>query len=181
MDTPDEPPGLGRHHLIRMLAGGVALLGGILLATGRGTSSASLRDPHGPDIGRGEPSTPPSTSALAEGFETEDMSARDMSWLVAGLGTSAAIAVGLMLLMLLYFQNLNRAEAPRLTPEQQVQITPPLPNLQADPVAELAQQRAREEALLHGYAWANPDHTKARIPIDRAMALTVGQSLDNGP
>jgi hypothetical protein len=118
---------------------------------------------------------------LAEGFETEDMSARDMSWLVAGLGTSAAIAVGLMLLMLLYFQNLNRAEAPRLTPEQQVQITPPLPNLQADPVAELAQQRAREEALLHGYAWANPDHTRARIPIDRAMALTVGQSLDNGP
>ncbi|WP_428484792.1 hypothetical protein [Rhodopila sp.] len=170
-----------RPRIARWIVSGVVLLGGLLLVSNRTSVPLVARDPHGPESGRGEPSTPPSAQAAAHGFETEDMSARDMTWLVFSLGASVAVSIGILLLMLTYFHSRNEAAQPRLTPEQQAQIEPPAPGLQANPADELRQQRAREGALLHGYAWLDSNHTRARIPIDRAMALTVGQSLDKAP
>ena len=57
----------------------------------------------------------------------------------------------------------------------------PAPHLQINPFADLAQQQARESRLLHSYGWTSADHSTARIPIDRAMALTRGKSLDAPP
>jgi hypothetical protein len=38
---------------------------------------------------------------------------------------------------------------------------------------QLRALRAREEANLNGYQWLDDRHTKARIPIDRAMDLLL--------
>ncbi len=56
---------------------------------------------------------------------------------------------------------------------------PPAPRLQVAPAADLARLRAREEALLDGYAWADRDAGVVRIPIDRALALLAARGLSS--
>ena len=150
-----------------------------------GTSLLSFRQPpvppHKAATGRGTPTTPPSAKAKALGFEPHDASARDVTLSLLVLGASAAAAVGLMFLMLSIFNANRAADAPRFTREQQAAIEPPEPHLQAHPHVDLHDRRASEDGLLNAYAWLGSDHVRARIPISRAMALTVGRSLDTGP
>lgn len=48
----------------------------------------------------------------------------------------------------------------------------PTPRLEVDDGnQDLADMRAREDLLLDYYSWANPQHTKVRIPIERAMEI----------
>jgi len=53
---------------------------------------------------------------------------------------------------------------------------PPAPLLQVTPSADLAEHRAKEDALLLNYAWIDRAQGKVRIPITRAMdrALETG-------
>jgi hypothetical protein len=48
---------------------------------------------------------------------------------------------------------------------------PPEPRLQPSPQDDLAAFRAQKEALLSNYAWTDPTHAYARIPIARAMRI----------
>lgn len=52
---------------------------------------------------------------------------------------------------------------------------PPAPRLQPFPQQDLAALRAQKQLMLSGYAWTDPSHGYARIPIDRAMNLYVQQ------
>ena len=54
---------------------------------------------------------------------------------------------------------------------------PPAPRLQVAPAADLSRLRAREEALLHDYAWADRDAGVVRIPIERAIELLAARGL----
>ncbi len=89
--------------------------------------------------------------------------------------------IGLMLLLLGSFREQRREQRPQLTAEQTARLQPPKPNLQAHPVGDLAMLRANENRLLHGYGWIDPGHTRARIPIERALTLMVGRSLEAAP
>ncbi len=60
-------------------------------------------------------------------------------------------------------------EQPR-TAEQKL---PPEPRLEIDPRANLARQRAEEDAVLTTYGWVDKPAGVVRIPIERAMALMV--------
>ncbi len=131
--------------------------------------------------GRGTPTAPASEMAVRQGYETRDMSGALMMWLTMGLGAAIAVMIGLMLLLVGSFHQERRDDAPRLTAEQTAPLHPPKPNLQADPVTDLARLHAGEDALLHGYAWIDPGRTHARIPIKRAMTLMVGHTLEPMP
>jgi hypothetical protein len=48
---------------------------------------------------------------------------------------------------------------------------PPAPRLQENPRQDLEALRAREEALLDGYAWIDRGAGRVRIPVARAMEL----------
>ncbi|MDQ2804371.1 MAG: hypothetical protein M3Y41_17445 [Pseudomonadota bacterium] len=177
-------PGEGRGPSVGPGARVVTWL--VLAGTLLGTSLLTFRrkpapSPYGEATGRGTPSTPPSARAETLGFEPHDASARDVTLSLFVLAVGAAAAVGLMFLMLGIFHAERVANAPRLTPEQAANIEPPAPHLQAHPHADLRSLRAREEGLLNAYAWLGADHARARIPIGRAMGLTVGRSLDAGP
>lgn len=93
--------------------------------------------------------------------------------IVIGAGVLAAaviaIAVGLHLI-------LTRAVIPNHAEiaARPAQI-PPKPRLQAHPQMDLAEFRAEKQALLSGYAWTDPQHDYARIPIQRAMQIYVQQ------
>ncbi len=129
--------------------------------------------------GRGRRATPPSREAARLGYETEDMAGRTMTLLALGLALFSAVAIGAAIGLLSLFH--APAPAAALTAEQRAAIEPPAPHLQAHPHADLRDLRAREEELLQGYAWLDARHQSARVPIGRAMALTVGRSLDPAP
>jgi len=99
-------------------------------------------------------------------------------------------AVGLLILCaasavaLWYFSGLLRGyyEAqdppPPVLEAARANHTPPGPSLQADPIAEIKALRDREDEVLEGYGWVDEAGGIARIPVERAITLTVG---DDGP
>lgn len=129
----------------------------------------------------GRPTSPPSREALEAGHETRDINVRATSYILLGIGLTTAFAIGVVFVMIWRF-NVDRREAwSKLTPQQTARIVPPAPHLQRNPFQDLARVRAHEQRLLHGYGWTSADHSYAHIPIDRAMKLMVGKSLDVAP
>jgi hypothetical protein len=58
----------------------------------------------------------------------------------------------------------------------------PTPRVQTDDGnQDVADLHAREDILLDNYSWADPAHTKVRIPIERAMELIAQRGLPVAP
>jgi hypothetical protein len=58
----------------------------------------------------------------------------------------------------------------------------PTPRVQTDDgMQDVADLHAREDLLLENYSWANADHTKVRIPIERAMELLAARGIPVAP
>jgi len=54
---------------------------------------------------------------------------------------------------------------------------PPEPRLQTNPRGDLRALRDQEDELLNGYSWADKSAGVVRIPIERAMQLTLERGL----
>jgi hypothetical protein len=168
----DQGRGVRRWRVVwRVLA-----LGG--LAVG---AFSLLRQVPAPVSALGKPRTPPSPAALGAGFEVKDINERTVVYILGTIVATTALVIGIVTVMIWRFDVTRTQSFAGLSQEQTAQGVPPAPHLQINPFADLAQQHIRESRLLHGYGWTSADHTTARIPIDRAMALTVGQSLDAPP
>jgi len=111
-------------------------------------------------------------------YERSEMSARGVAAVLGGFAVVVAIAVVVIFYALHMLSAQDGVTQLPITPQQSTVLTPPGPNLQARPFEDLHAAQAREDALLNTYAWANPAHSAARIPITRAMTLVVGRSLD---
>ncbi len=112
------------------------------------------------------------------GHETSDVNVRNTALVMGGLALSAMAVVGGMALFIRMTESSQRKALPALTPQQTTRLVPPPPNLQPDPYADLDRQREGASAAIAGYGYVDPARTRARIPIDRAMAIAVGRSLD---
>lgn len=187
---PDSapPPGSRALSLARELTGIAARLAvataGAAVALRLSSVPKSLRRQttvDSDDTGRGPPTTPPSPKARSAGHETDDMRGGLMAKVVAGLFVFAVAAVFGVAGLEGWFEGWIAAGRPTLTTEQTNHPAPPPPRLQVKPVNELATIQAAEARVLDSYAWLDPAHERARIPIARAMALTVGKSLDPTP
>ncbi|PPQ40876.1 hypothetical protein CCS01_00050 [Rhodopila globiformis] len=97
------------------------------------------------------------------------------------MAATTAIVVGIVFWMTWRFDISRHETMSRLTPAETARVVPPAPHLQRNPFADLARVQSRETRLLTSYGWISADHSLARIPIDRAMALSVGKSLDASP
>ncbi len=131
--------------------------------------------------GRGRPGTSPSLGARSAGHETEDMRGGMMGRLVLLLGVVAVCMIFGMVGLRSWVISAHNAGQPRLTAMQVETVAPPDPHLQINPPADLAQLRAGQDSKLDGYGFIDAARNRARIPIDRAMALTVGQGLEPPP
>lgn len=129
----------------------------------------------------GRPTAPPSAESLKEGYEVKDINVRRTVYILAGMGATTALVIGIVFVMIWRFNVNRRAAWAHLTPQQTATLVPPAPHVPRDPFAQLARVRAREERQLHSYGWVSADHSLAHIPIGRAMALVVGKSLDVTP
>lgn len=54
---------------------------------------------------------------------------------------------------------------------------PPLPHLQVDSARDLAAFRAEEEQKLHTYGWVDRSNGVVRVPVERAIELTLQRGL----
>jgi hypothetical protein len=171
------------------LAAAAALLGGSMLVSSqrRRRLAQAGAAPGGAELddtarqGRGRQRTPPSAAAVQVGHETQDTNVVFIGRLMAGLAVVMLGCVLGMMLLLNLFRSQLHASRPAFTAEQSTHLEPPKPELEAHPETDLHEETAAEQARLAGYAWVDAAHTRARIPIARAMQLTVGHSLDARP
>ncbi|GJE42519.1 hypothetical protein [Methylobacterium soli] len=112
------------------------------------------------------------------GYEKTDVDVGKTAIAMGGLAGSALVAVMLMLWFLTSYSASQRRSQPALTPQQSARVNPPAPNLQTNPFADIDRLRAAESARLDGYGFTDGTRQRARIPIGRAMTLTVGRPLD---
>ena len=156
-------------------AGAATALAGARLLSPR-PKAAPAADPFGPQTAHGASQGAPGPGSLAAGFEQDDANVRQLGRIMAVFAGAALSGIALMVVLLNVLHHSDAARDVGLTAEQREQSPPPLPHLQADPVGELAALQVNQNKLLLGYATLDAD--TARIPIDRAMALVTGQSLD---
>ncbi len=112
----------------------------------------------------------------AVGYEQSDLNTRAIMWSAVGLAVTLLVifvAIGI------FHSGLSRhGEAARTSSPQ---TEPPLPRLQTNPAADLATLRAAEEAELHSYGRVDRKAGVVRIPIERAIELTVERGLPARP
>ncbi len=130
----------------------------------------------------GRPEYPVAVNATSEklGYEVKDTRAGTLAIImVVSVAIIAASITGLFSLIG-HYRRVDIRSAP-LTPQQLAVIVPPGPRLQDHPLHDIDEERQRESDLLDHYAWTDPAQGRARIPIDRALALVVGKPLDPAP
>ncbi len=116
--------------------------------------------------------------SVGPGYEVSDVHVGNTARVMAGLMATALVVIASMIWLRATVAAHQRQALPSLTAQQTSRLVPPPPNLQADPYADLDAQRTAEIRRLDGYAYIDAARQRARIPLDRAMALTVGRTLD---
>ena len=110
------------------------------------------------------------------GYEHSDADPRSL--FKYGLGLAIVIAVVLFAMkgMFSYFAK-SQPLGPPASPFEDARVLPPEPRLQAKPRADLRNYCGEQMQKLDSYGWIDPDNGVVRIPIDRAMDVTVQRGL----
>ncbi len=110
------------------------------------------------------------TRQTASSVEQTDVNVRRILWagvILALVVLVAALGVG----------GYHRALAAHFPAARTRHWAPPAPRLQTDPNRDLAAWRLEEDAQLTSYGWINRGAGVIRIPITRAMELTLERKL----
>ena len=122
------------------------------------------------------PGQPPAPNGVDEGYERSDANpsgvVRWAIWLIAVL-----VVVFISMAGLFDFYGKVQSLGKPASPFQNARVLPPAPRLQVEPRAELHSYCAQQDKLLNSYGWADEHNGVVRIPIDRAMELTLQQGL----
>jgi hypothetical protein len=116
---------------------------------------------------------------VARGYETRDISTRVVAIFAASLVVGAVLVNLAIWLIYVQFSKAADRAYPREYPLAHVgtPLQPPEPNLQTRPKEDLQRMRAEEDRLLSSYDWVDATRGVVRIPIARAMAMTVERGL----
>ncbi len=152
-------------------AGAVTFLG---RARKKPTPSVTVRS-----SGRGTPSHAPSAASLMHGYETDDTNIRKLAMIMIGSIGIMIAGVATVFFMYTSFAKHDQAASGLLTRQQSAIIIPPEPHLQADPYRDIGAALMAQRQELTSYGWFDADHKRAHIPIDRGIALMIGQPFDS--
>lgn len=108
-------------------------------------------------------------SGNAVQFEASDAPPRLIGWLAAGLAIFLLLTP--LILRLCYPDAAHR----RVRSDQIAAIPPP--QLQLDPARDLAAFREAERQRLSTYGWVDRSRGVVRIPLERALSLTLERGL----
>ena len=111
--------------------------------------------------------------------EESDVNIRAIFGFGAGLIAVAIVVHVAILLLFNFFDSRAKQQAVATYPlaAAQEERLPPEPRLQTEPREDLAALRAREDQTLRSYGWVDRNAGVVRIPIDRAMELTLQRGL----
>jgi hypothetical protein len=92
-----------------------------------------------------------------------------------GLGVVTAVAFALMWGLAVWQKKrlVSQDAPPPVLAEARVKSVPAGPLLQSDPETDLKLLRAREDAVLTGWAWTDAAHAHARVPAARALEIVA--------
>ena len=111
----------------------------------------------------------------APGYEATDPPVRTIVYSAFGL---AAVTVLVCIVLAWGLRFLIAMESPGernpLAPSNQL---PPEPRVEVHPWEQIRELRAREEQTLDSYGWVDREKGIVRIPIDRAIDLTIERGL----
>jgi hypothetical protein len=120
--------------------------------------------------------------SLQLGYEVRDADVKAILWF--GLILAVVLVVVAVIIGLLYgflgIRYVERASPPPPLLEE-AQGLPPQPRLQRDPVEDMEQMQAENEAVLNSYGWVDEEAGIVHIPIERAMELTLERGLPTRP
>jgi hypothetical protein len=102
-------------------------------------------------------------------YECSDADSRLIAWL--GAGVAVFLVLSPLGLALIFPDALHRT----VTTAALAHI--PGPRLQIDPRQDLAALRNAEDERLSGYGWINRQQKAVRMPIERAMGMTLERGL----
>jgi hypothetical protein len=111
------------------------------------------------------------------GHERRDVSFKPL--MIAAVVLVVALVVAVVGMERL-FGFLARREAARSNPASPLaasrRAAPPEPRLQSEPIGDLRKLREREQSTLDSYGWVDRERGVVRVPIERAMELTLEQA-----
>jgi hypothetical protein len=116
--------------------------------------------------------------AVAVGHELHEVS--PVPVIVAGVLLAVAVGLAVAVVTLFGAAKIDRPlslNPPPVRPTPAVPPLPPEPRLEEVPGEQLRQVRAAEDQVLNSAGWVDRQAGVARIPIDRAIDLTVQQGL----
>jgi hypothetical protein len=109
--------------------------------------------------------------------EVTDVQVRPIAAFAVGLVVLTGVVLLLMVWLFDYFAVRQAKLDVPLSPLAVTQEAPPEPRLEVALDQVLQEVRAHEDALLHSYAWVDPQAGVVRIPIDHAMTLLLERGL----
>lgn len=128
----------------------------------------SMETKHGPGH--------PPHGGSSEGYERSDADPRGLlhwgGWLLVVL-----VVVFVSMAWLFDFYGKVQSLGKPASPFENARVLPPPPRLQVEPRAELHAYCEEQAKLLDSYGWADEHNGVVRIPVDRAMELTLQQGL----
>jgi hypothetical protein len=128
--------------------------------------STGIKHPHGP----------PDAPSQSEGYEHQDANPKRLFWWGFGLAI-VIILVFLAMRGLFDFYGKVQSLGRPASPFENVRVLPPPPRLQTEPRTDLHTYCAKQMKELGTYGWADQPNGVVRIPIDRAIDLTLQQGL----
>jgi hypothetical protein len=114
----------------------------------------------------------------AKPYEERDVAFRPIAIAAAFLALLTVATIGLMygLDRWLAAREVGRSAPASPLARTYGRQTPPSPRLQENPGRDLEALRARDQALLDGYAWVDRPSGRVRIPVERAMGLLAAEA-----
>lgn len=117
-------------------------------------------------------------------WERRDVGPGQITGFAIGLFISFIIVVFIIWGLFDFLRSREDGKNPKNMPAMMHEMhtmKPPEPRLQANPRLEIKDLRESEAGILEHYGWLNPDKGVVRIPIDKAIDLTIAKGLPSKP
>lgn len=120
--------------------------------------------------------------SLKLGYEVRDTNLKLVLWSVVGLAMLTVVAFLVVTLLYNSLETNLRQRAGSPPPLlQEAQGLPPGALLQRNPADDMRKMAVENETVLNSYGWIDQQAGVVRIPIDRAMELTLERGLPTRP
>lgn len=123
-----------------------------------------------------ETRTDPGERRRGPGYERRDARAGSVIYFAIGLLVTLGAILVSMRFVFDFFAS-TQSLGPPATPFEDVRQLPPQPRLQPEPRRDLSELRASEDSILNSYAWVDQKAGIVRIPVERALELSIQKGL----